>query len=538
MVVGESFPRGFWLLDESGTHSDYSGYGRDATSASSTFGPSLVNGASRSLITSNASKVTYSAPVLVRTKEHLPFSIEAHAAPVFSSTTISEQQIFGRSGAMDGLTINGTVVSFVTKYSSTGEARASFDLGQYRAVYAVGVHTQTSNYLFIDGDLVAEVEISEAQQKDTFISTSPNLSSGESSSSNSLMLNAIGAYEGILEHSAILIHYGYGRAYVNPEHLSIGYGGELLEFSSAQTSPIIEEDYSLESDWNMGGLFSAVVTEDSIYPEVENGLTMDASWEIVIPLDSDGSMYAGTVRWEGQGLIVETSRDGNTWIVAENGVNVANITSGASSTDEVLYIRVKFLPGLNEGESFLDRLIFTLHSTSSVPEVGGREVILSKASIEDNHEIKKYHENWGLELRDGSLTIKALVDEEPVNPKTIEVWVRKGITGSMSDNLYTPANRWRSNGTTGQTYRTGEWQLRHYVFDSGFSGDIVFSGTGQIGHVILYPEALTNDDIKSIYDSYMGAPSLSVPNPDVVDIFEFNDQVDISEYDWAIEASG
>lgn len=539
MVVGESFPKGFWMLEGTSSQTDYSGYKRTGLSPSATtHGPALVNGAAKSLIVSNASLFLCAAPVLVKGKEHMPFSIEAHVAPVFSSTTISEQQVFGRVGAMDGLIIEGSVVSFVTKFSNTGEARASFDLGQYQAVHMVGVHTQTSNSLFIDGEMVAEVDITPEQQADTFAGDQVALGSGRSTSSNSLMLNAIAVYEGVLDQSTIMVHYEYGRAYVNAEHVSIGYGGDLLEFSASQTAPVIEEDYSLEEDWLMGGLFSVAVREGSLYPESEDGQTVAGRWEVAIPLDSEGLLYAGTLGWEGQGVTVETSRDKNSWFVAENGVNLSTIVSGTSTDDAILYVRVSFDAGAPEGAVYLDTLIFKLYASTLIPDFAGRKVLLDKASVEDLHEVKKYHENWGLELRGGSLTIKAPTGEEPVHPKTIEVWARKH-QGTFADNLSTASpTTWRSNGGAGTAYRTGEWQLRHYVFNSGFSGDIVFSGTGQIGHVVLYPNVLSNDDIKSIYDSYMGSPKNIVPSSDVVNVFEFDGLVDISEYEWTIESSG
>lgn len=525
------------MMDGNMIHSDLSGYSISALAMSSTYGPSLVKGATRSVIVGNAAKAQLVSPVLVQGKEHLPFSLEATFRPLISGP-LAEQQVLGRDGNMDGIVVNGTVVSFVTKFLTAPECRASFDVTALQTIHAVGIHTENTNSLYINGELVAETTLTLEQQADRFMPTSGPLVSGTSTSSNLLMVNGFGIYEAVLEDYSIQEHYEQLSAGSTAEEIAGNYGGHLLEFSSAQTNPVFESDFSLDEDWQSGGMFGVVSSDNTLYPENEAGLTLEGHWEIAIPLDADTSLYAGTVSWQGVGVTVQTSRDGSSWTNAENGVNLPTIANGTTSTDQTLFIRVSFAAGLPEYTTFLEQLTFSLYGTSSLPELAGRQVIISKASIEGDYDIKDYHADWGLELRDGTLTIKQGTGSEPMVPKTIEVWARKSGSAVFTDNLYASVSRWRSNGDTGFSYRTDEWQVRHYVYDSGFTGDITFSGTGQIGHVVLYPNALSNEEIKSIYDSYMGAPSVVATNLDVLNIREFPGEVDIYEYDWTIESSG
>lgn len=538
MVAGEDYPKGLWILDGTTVHADYSGYGNSASSTASTYGPALVGGASRSLIVSNTGVVLYPALAFEAGSEDHPFTLEATARPVVTGT-VSEQQVIGREDMMDGLIINGTVVSFVTKYATTGEARASYDLGAIQAVHMVGVHTKESNVLYVNGEPVAEVEITPEQQADSYTGPSPALISGKSASANSLMINGVAVYDAPLPYEAVFAHYERVMEGATAEEIAVGWGGHLIEFTSGQVAPKYEIDYSLDEDWAQGGLFGVAYREDSVYPETAEGVTVAGRWETAVPLNDAGSnLYAANVKWAGTGFSVSTSRDGNTWAVAENGVNVSTINSTVNTSDSMLYVRVQFPAGLPPEEAVLESLTISVFSSGSIAEVAGRQILLSGASVEEDTDLKRYHNDWGVELRNGSITIKESTEEPKFAPKTIEVWARKE-GGTFVDNLIGASPTvWRSNGGASSSYRTGEWQLRHYVFNAGFEGDIVFNGTGQIGHIILYTEALTNDNLKEIYDSYMGVPTASITSTQSLDIHEFPGEVDIYEYDWTIESSG
>lgn len=537
MVVGEDFPQGAWILDGSGgTHADYSGYARNGASSAATYGPALISGAARSLIVTNTTKFSTLAPVFVKGKEEQPFSLEATFRPL---GTGYEQQVLGRDGQMDGLVVNGTVVSFVTKFDNTGEARASYDMKALQTVYAVGVHTKESNALFINGEMVAQVDITAEQQADTFAGSPIVLGCGASSSTNGIMVNGLAVYNSALEYDSILIHYDKVEQGESAEDVAISYGGHLLEASPGLVSSRYDIDWSLDEDWNEGGLVAVSAREDSLFPEEVDGVTEEGRWMTAVPLtDAGSSIYAVSLKWEGEGVIVQTSKDNINWSTAENGVNIDTITPTTSTPDLMLYLQVIFPAGRTLENTYLDSLSVTVHPPNPVPDVGGREVVLSNTSIELDTDVKTLHQDWGFELRNGSITIKESTDADKFNPKTIEVWARKDGT-TFADNLLTGSpTRWRTNGGASESYRVGEWQLRHYVFDAGFTGDIVFNGTGQIGHVIMYQDALTNEEIKEIYDAYCGAPTKFLTNSDSLNIYELAGEVDIYEYEWAIESSG
>lgn len=540
LVIPEDSPRVFLPLDDTSPYADYSGYERIATCASTNYGTSLAKGCSRSLIVNNTNKLTVAAPVFKQNKEYMPWSVGVFIRPVVSGPEV-EQQIFGNDGAMDGLVIEGTVVSFVTKYTNTGEARASFDLIDLQKAAAYGVHTLHKNSLYINGELVDEVETTPAQRLDTYVASGNTLTSGASAGSNSLMLNALNIYDFELDDEDIIKHYAHSEDTLGAEDVAIDYRGALLEFApDGQLIPFYTVEYSSDEEWGLGRRENMVLNDGTLYPSVSQGISQPGTWTTVLPLGiSPTSIYAANLLWEGTGATVNTSRDGLIWEPAVKGRALITVPRGTAGGGQFLFIRVSFPGGVAGDLSSFDNMVFSLYNTGTIPSFSGREVILDKVSPEGDYDVIDFHENWGAELEAGTITIKAAVGDTGVTARTVEVWANKGIGTTFTDNLEDGASLVAkySNGGTFKAYAVGEWQLRHYVLDSP-AGDIVFSGTGQIGHVVLYPSVLTPAVIKEIYDSYTGKPKIYLDLDETFDIHEFAGMVDIYQYDWSIESAG
>lgn len=538
LVVPGDFPRVFLPLDDTSPFNDYSGYERVATCASTNYGTSLAKGCDRSLIVNNANKLAVSAPVFKQNKEYMPFSVGVFIRPVVSGAEV-EQQIFGNDGSMDGLVLNGTLVSFVTKFTNTGEARASFDLIDLQKAAVYGVHTHYKNSLFVNGELVDEVDITPEQRLDTYVASGNSLTCGASTGGNALMMNALSIYDFELDDSDVAAHYAYSEDTLGAEDVATDYRGALLEFApEGQLLPFYSVEYGSDEEWSLGRRENMVLDDGVLLPAVSQGVSQPGTWTTVLPLGIlPSTIYAANLLWEGTGATVHTSRDGLAWEVAVKGRALTTVPRGTNGTGEFIFIRVSFPGGIVDDLSSFDNMVFALYATGTIPGFSGREVILDKATPEGDYDVIDFHENWGVELENGTVTIKSAPGDTGVPARTIEVWGNKGA-GAFTDNLAATANQSYSNGGTLKAYAQGEWQLRHYVFDANFTGDIVFSGTGQIGHVVLYPQALTDDVIKEIYDSYTGKPKVLLDVDEVFDIHEFEGMVDIYEYDWNIESSG
>lgn len=538
LQIAEDFPKGAWVLDGNSPHFDISGYERHATTTSTDRGPALVKGASRSLVVGNDNKVTFPNTIWKRGREYIPFTLEAFIRPVIADpTNTAPIQILGHAGQMDGLVIERGVISFTTNYTNTGSATCSFDTMNHQVSQVVGLHTENKNSLYVNGELVSEIDITPEQQADTYATDGGDLIAGTTSGPNKLMLNAVAIYDGVLDEGSIDEHLLAAQDAYSAEQVATVYGGQLLEFAaSGSYAPLFRMTYDTDVDWGLGGRNNCSLLDGTLYPVSIDGQSINGWWETVIPLmTAPSAIQAVSILWEGSGVIVKTSRDGVLYEVAEKGKPVSTVPPGTLPADEMLHVRVEFEGGKFEDPGFMDNMSVSLYLNDNPTTFAGREVVLVGATPENDYDVVDLHQDWGAEMNNGSITIKSQVNNTGMDIKTVEVWVMR--TGGTFTTSLSGANRIRTNGGTEQSTKMGEWQLRHFVFDSNFTGDIVLSGTAQIGHVIVYSEALSDETIAQIYASYSGKPKIVLDLDETFDIHEFDGQVNIYEYDWALETA-
>lgn len=537
LLVGSDFPKGAWVLDGNSPYPDISGYENPATATGTDRGPALVKGAARSLVVGNDAKVTFVNNFWKRNREYLAFSLEVFIRPVVTDySNTAEIQILGHAGQMDGLTIQKGVVSFVTKYASTGEARASFDTMNHQTSHIVGLHTATKNSLYINGELVSEVDITPEQQADTYAVDGGNLVSGTTTGPNKFMLNAVALYEGVLDDESIDQHYAEAQDTLTAEAVAINYGGQLLEFAATGAyAPFFRIEYDTDVDWALGGRTNVGLLDGTLYPTIIGNTSINGWWESVIPLGTaPTSIQAVSILWEGSGVLVKTSRDGILWEAAEKGKPVTTVPAGTLPDGEFLYVRVEFEGNKVDDPGFMDNMSISLYLTDNAVKFSGRDIVLAGATPENDYDVNDLHQDWGAEMNNGSITIKSAPGLTGAAVRTVEVWVMR--TGGTFTTSLTGAHI-RTNGGTEQSTKLGEWQLRHFVFDDDFAGDIVLSGTAQIGHIIIYPATLSDETIAEIYSAYVGKPKVVLEVDENFDIHEFDGEVDIYEYDWALESA-
>lgn len=456
----------------------------------------------------------------------------ANASVSYRYVSDGEQQILGNTGQVDGLTIDGTVVSFTTKYLNSGECRASYDLQIPRRFHAVGVHTSEKNSLYIDGELVAETELTEAQKTDQFVSTDAYLYSGQSSSSMRVAVNSIGIYATALSGEAIARHYATGNSHVPRDSIPSQFGGVRIPLSQSAADVFLSQTWSSDDDWNSGYLVDTTVEDAQLRPRLVSGISVPGIWENVFPLDSAGvtSIYGVNMLWDGEGAIVSASLDGTTWETAERGKNLTLIPAGFDPTDKELYVRVSFVGGIEDDPSFIDNLTITGFKTELVP-VADREVNV-EGYVQNDYEPVELRDDFGLRLPRGKkLTIS---NANAFSPQTIEIWAK----GSISTNIGSASVY--SFGTGATMPQPGEWQNRTYVLAAPTTSDIVITSNDDevvIGQIVLYPEAKTAAQIKEIYDAYVGVPRFTVNDSSTIGIAESPEATTIYDYDWSISAS-
>lgn len=529
LSVARDKPVGLWALGKT-PFVDHSGYAR-AGSYTGAVGKSigLASGTTHSTVFSSTDVGKFESPVFIQGKESNPFSLGAWFYVIDDGST-GEQQVLGHAGAGDGIVVNGTKVAFVTKYLTADESRAEYDLQIPRAVAAVGVHLPDRNSLYVNGVLVAEVEITNEQMNDSFVATDGFLYSGESTSTKALAVNGVSIFSYALSAPTIDSHYRAGRRVVGTHSHNL-YGGTPINFSKAGNL-LNEKVWTEDSNWRQGSLRGLIVDSGDIVPQILSGISVPGEWLDSCDLYTAGipsPLEAINLTWDGEGVVIEASVDGSTWETAERGKNLAIIPSGFDPTQKELYVRASFPGGIVDDESYLSSLSVSIFSTDTVTVGDNRTVTLTQpAYVHNEYPAEELRDDWGVELDGGEIDISASTTSDA--PQTIEVWAKGDYTTNLSGGTE------YVNGVSGAV-SMGGWAVTHYV-GSTFTEPINFSGNAIIGKVVLYADELTSDQISSVYESYISIPSVRVGDNSVVEVTEPAEASNIYAYDWSIESAG
>lgn len=533
-------PLGLWPLSDTSPFDDFSGYNRSGSVVSGvTVQPApLVSQISKSTIFTNAVQGTFASPVFLQGQENSNFTLEAWILPI--ETANVEQAILGHQGQYDGLLINGTTLSFVTKYSTTGESRASFNLVRKRAVHVVGIHTSEKNSLYINGELASEAEITEEQQADTYAHSTSALLSGYSTGAGSFAANCIAVYAGVLSHERVIAHFEAGRNVEPAASIAEYYDSQRFLLTAEEAEVFLETVWSTDLDWNGGLVTDITVMENMMIPdEDETGVSKAGTWLDSFALDTaDTPIYGVQVDWIGEGAVVEASLDGTTWETVARGTSLSLITPGFDPTDQELELRVTFPGGVANDTSYISQLLVTGFDSNPLPDVEDR-VITATAPVWFGREYEpiEYREDYGVRLSGGTITIGPDVSDDLIQPRTVELWVKKRTTTapaiSATGTVYV-------NGVAANlsALRVNEWSLVHIVTAAGISTDLTISGLIDVGQVVLYTDALSATQIADIFSNFTGRTTLVPPTVSTVDMSQPAEAANLYTHDWSITGGG
>lgn len=524
-------PLAYFKLDGASPFPDLSGYGRTATSTSTTRAVGLGNDFYRSVVLSSSAMNTYDSPVFLRGQESQEFTLEAIVRVVGSS--ISEQQILSHQNTLDGLTIRGTRIAFSTAYSATGEARCEYDIQVGRRVHVAGVHTPTKNILYVDGEPVSEVAINTDQQQDNYVPTNGKLYSGYAAAAQTISINGVGIYGQALSDEDIRSNYNESiRTVDNPASI---LGGTTVPIYSQSSNLFLERTWTTREDWTGEEMSLVNIDGETLMPAILNDVPQAGYWISSVPLDiaDSTSIHGVNMWWDGVGAIVEASLNGDTWTPVSRGVNLSITPQGFDPTNKILYIRVRF-DGTNS-EAYLDNLVVRGYLQEPVVVVSERVVTIG-AGTNFGYERRPVElaDDWGLNMINGSLTIGEDVIEQ-ARIRTLEVWVKP--RGSFSINR-SGATLYRNGTIWSSALTTGDWQLLHYVYGSSEGVPMTLSGDAILGRVVFYDVPLSATQIDSIYRSYLGTKQTRINETDTIQVTEPADSVSIYAFDWSISTAG
>lgn len=493
----------------------------------------LASGFKYSTVFGSSAQGEFDSPVFKQGYEKDQFALETWLYAV-SKTTQAEQQVLGNFNQMDGLTINGTKISFVTKYLTSGEARCTYDLQLPRGVHVVGIHNSNKNELWVDGNMVASVELTDAQKEDSYVATSDKLYSGATTSTQQIALNGVAIYNTI-SPDGIVDNYLAGRDYVPQDEVVTGYGGESIDLSPANV--YVKYVWDRKADFEEGRN-NLVAYDHNITPSFVDGVSQASSWTVVAPIETGEytSIHGVLVNWSGKNVTLQASLDGTNWVAVQRNKLLSNIPNGFNPQTASLQIRATFAGGRTDDEEWLESMTVIGYSSNTINPTGTRTITIPSAGVvNDNHEPMLLEEQNGVTLNGGTLTIAADATADATAERTIEIWV-KVLSGTLSRS-FTGATEYR-NGLIYDAPPVGQWSVIHAVMAANVTTSITIGGDVIVGSVAVYPTAFSAADVTDIYASYTGYVNARATENSAVAMSENVSPVKIYAHNWSITGAG
>lgn len=530
------------MMDDTTPFQEYTGHGGAGQLVSGDATPTtsvpLVAGAAYSTVFKNGTQGRFDLPLYQPGRESQQWVMEAWILPI-PKTSTGDQRILGHSGQYDGLSINGKVIRFGTQYTTYGDAFCDYDLQTYQLAHVVGIHNEHRNELWVNGELVSSVDITQDQKGDTYNITSANpqyVYCGGTSSTQELAVNAIAIYDA-LSGDEIRQNYAAGIDFIGQDRVWPQYGGNTFHLDRSTGSVFLEEVWAEKDDFETGLKNNVEYADDQINPAYSAGLSLAGSWTTSIPLDAGGdtSIYGVMVEWSGRSITVDVSVDGTTWAAATSGRLVSVVPNGYNPTGKDLRIRVNFAGGLAVDPAYLESLTAVAFRNNNMESSSARAVTVSYPAVpRGDYETNLYRNDNGVYLNGGTLTIGTDTTTNPDVARTLEVWI-KVVSGTPT--ISVGGTKYR-NGVADTTLPVGEWSLIHYVAAADVTTDITITGDCIIGQATLYPTALTATDVSNIFKLYTGSQVIRFTDTDVITVAEAASPVSIYTHDWAISSAG
>lgn len=527
-----------WMLDDTTPFQEHTGMGyasavKSGSTAPTTAAP-LVAGAGWSSILDNTHQIEFEVPNFVQGRESGTFAIETWILPI-PGTTTGDQKLMSHASAYDGLTINGTVVSFSTHYLTADPCVCSFDLQIPRAAHVAGIHTAEQNFLYVNGVLVDNQYLTDAQKVDSYVATDGKLYAGESASNQKVAMNAA-AFYAIANGDTFALNFDAGRRVVPQAQIAPQFGGKVFNMAAASGAQFLERTWAVASDFRQGLIDDIAIDTDAIYPQYIDGLSVAGSWTIGVPLDGTGatSIYGVMAEWSAVGVTVESSIDGISWDTAVSGELIPDITNGMDPTGLDLQLRFSFAGGLANDPAFIESVTVIGFTANTFQNSEMRTITAGHpAVLRKDYEPIEYREDNGVNLQGATLTIGADSSASPTNLRTLELWIKPTATPSIG----VSGTQYR-NGAVDSTIPLGQWSLIHIVTASDFSTSFTITGDCIVGQVGIYATPLTADNISHIFKSYTGYPIISVTDSDAFEVSESVTPVLAYAQSWSIDGAG
>ncbi|ASR77531.1 hypothetical protein SEA_PARADIDDLES_41 [Streptomyces phage Paradiddles] len=567
-------PFSYWKLDETGpAFPDSAGSMRTADLVGTiTRHPALVTGSGSALVLDNTNHLDMDDPVFNKGYELRQFSLEAWVKPV---KVTGEVSVMSHSGIYDGITITPTHIYFRTKYLTAGTCEVSYEYSTGKSFHVVGVHTNAKNSLYVDGVLVAEMDLTDEQQMDSYSFLTSDLIAGQGS--GVIALDAPAIYTNSLGAEVIARHYSNGVD-VDASEAIAGFNDAIFwNFTDETRNIAIKKVWTTSDDWADAVLTDVAVVDGTIVPNytqtetesVEDGLivsvyentSLPGVWLASLSFNSipEATVSDARINWVGEGsYTIEYSVDGgNIWLEPSD--------SGATVLDNesVIDIRVTFDGGIVDDESFVSSIevvgyldkYYRGSRSDRTAQMSGTGVVSSSY-----FEPIEYADVNGLRIITGTINVSLdnsyEGEQEPgdLNVNGFDMWIKPtvgniftatGINVSRVGNtiVFSGFSAFTVNGksvASGDTvFGSDSWYHIAGVFSTPGNYEMSIASSGAIiSQMSIIYGSLSLLGLQQMYAAYLGLPGLVVNDVSSVNIVEGSPATNLYAHVWGITAAG
>lgn len=575
-VLADS-PFSFWKLDGNGpVYADSAGSLRQADLVgSAVHHPALVAGSGNALTLNNTNRVEMDDPVFNKGYEGRQWSLEAWVKPV---SVVDETSIMSHSNEYDGLVITPNKIIFRTTYTSAGDCEVSYSYRTSKAFHVVGVHANGRNSLYVDGQLIAETNLTDAQKQDSYAALTTDLIAGQSASGNVIAIDAPAIYAMVLSSNTIKKHYLNGIDVDGSEAIAGFNQATFWNFSDEKRTIALYTAWQTSDEWSAGVLTDTVVIDDTIAPnytqveseEVVDGLikpvytntSIAGVWQSSVELVQvpESVLADARINWAGEGdYTLEYSLDnGTTWLSPTD----AGTTS--FTNEDSIDIRITFDGGIEDDPSYVSFLEVVVYTDKNYKgTLNNRFASLNGVGVAsgNHYEPIEYAEINGTRLVSGTIDITddSSYDGEEESPDQlyingVELWMKttpgnivdagaRNITRVGDTIEFTGFSVVTVNGVTvdsGDTvFEDNTWYHIGGVFSTpgnyemsiGSSGNIVSQLSAIYGNI---DEA----GLHQVYNAYLGIPGMTVNDSSTVSISQPTGAATAYAHVWNITSAG
>ena len=561
-VIKDS-PIGFWMLDESSSSTvalDYSGCNNNGSytgSPASNILPLVPGGGSGTKIT-NSAYITFpitgnyyanttTPGMATKYSSDNDFTIECWINQSIESST--KTTLFANAASKIGLYWeNGDIVFSV---SEDNEIRYPVTYSK-RSMHLVGVYSISSISLFVDSRLVATKEITSNFK---FTNTNISFSVGPTSiAGDSFVIDAPAIYRYSLPAKSIVSHYNAGNVSASAIQIVAPDGGVLFTGTDASIRSQFQYSYPINRKWtefvDENTYYDANAGYISFY-KTDTAVSKTFIMEDFFMIPSGVPYETSKVEWRNDiNISVQSSVDGTNWENCANGKPLPQYTKDSFSTTGLVYLKITMTTP--DASKHLPRLAYFAVSFYTNKDVYSDNYGYKISSPSEyyigslNYPVLSRHYDNGIRTKAGSGFNLSATD----NVHSIEMLFTPSTTAANTL-VYIPASglipetkyAWNGSGSVSKANvlaifvngvdRTSatnissflnEEELHHIVIDLAepIKGDIQFNYLVSGGpsclynNIAVYPEDLTQEEVRGHYDLYLGKTITSVSDPSIV----------------------